>query len=135
MPQTIIRLFRQANRQVPLLNWLNDLEKRDPRGFEKCLERILSLESFGHELRRPLADALRDGIRELRVRAGNVQHRMLYFFSGKNQAVLSHGLTKEGKVDDAEIDKALKHKKLVDSDLDRYTADWVEDEDQGNDNG
>jgi len=84
------------------------------------------LESLGSELRRPHADALRDGIRELRAKAGTVNYRILYFFCGSNIVCLSHGFTKEAKIPPAEIDTALRRKKLVESDLDTYTAEWEE---------
>lgn len=44
---------------------------------------------LGHELRRPEADFLRDGIYELRVSLQGQQYRMLYFFHGKVVAVVS----------------------------------------------
>ena len=50
----------------------------------------------GHELRRPEADFLRDGIYEL-----------LYFFHGQNVAVLAHGLTKEAEAPEQLIIKDL----------------------------
>ena len=50
---------------------------------------------MGHELRRPEADFLRDGIYELRVSRRGVHRRILYFFHGKFAAVVSHGLVKE----------------------------------------
>lgn len=127
MPHTEIRLFRNGTHgSVPMLDWLADLEVREPRAYQKCLERILLLSDHGYELRRPHMDSLRDGIRELRVRVGTVQYRMLFFFCGANVACLSHGIKKEGKVPDEEIDLAVKRKKLVDSDPDKYTADWGE---------
>ena len=66
---------------------------------------------LGHELRRPEADLLRDGIYELRVRLGSVNYRMLYFFHGRVAAVVSHGLTKEKAVPAGEIDGAIERKK------------------------
>lgn len=138
MPQTTVMLFRQTDGTIPMLEWLENLERRDPRGHAKCLERILSLENLGNELRRPLADNLGDGIFELRARAGNVQHRILYFFSGRNEAVLSHGVTKERKVDPDDIEKAVKHKKLVAQNKARHTAEWSENDDdeaEDDDNG
>ncbi len=126
MPQTVIRLFRAANGAVPLKEWLDELEEREPRAYQKCLQRILLLSNFGSELRRPLADMLRDGIRELRARCGTVQYRILYFFCGQNVACLSHGITKEDKVPDEDIEAALRRKRLVARDLDKYTADWEE---------
>ena len=53
---------------------------------------------MGHELRRPEADLLRDGIYELRVSLQGVHHRILYFFQGTITAVVSHGLAKERAV-------------------------------------
>jgi hypothetical protein len=64
------------------------------------------LREMGHELRRPEADFLRDGIYELRVSLGGVHHRILYFFHGAIAAVVSHGLVKERVVPPKEIDHA-----------------------------
>ena len=54
-------------------------------------------------MRRPLADSLREDIYELRVRKGRLNYRILYFFHGRNVAILGHGLTKEDKVPKADI--------------------------------
>ncbi len=126
MPRTAVRLFREADGTTPFLDWIGDLERREPRAYVKCLERLGLLSQLGSELRRPLADTLRDGIRELRVRVGSVHYRILYFFCGSNVVCLSHGLTKEGKVPDAQIDVAVGRKRLVERDIDRYTADLEE---------
>jgi putative component of toxin-antitoxin plasmid stabilization module len=64
----------------------------------KCRARIKRLAEFGHELRRPEADYLRDGIYELRVALQGRNYRMLYFFHGQVAAVVSHGLVKERAV-------------------------------------
>ena len=58
------------------------------------------------------------------MRVGTVNYRILYFFSGSNVVCLSHGFTKESKVPDAEIDLALRRKRLVERDRDKYTAEW-----------
>src|SRR4051794_30894553 len=113
MPQTEIRVFQTSKKAVPLVEWLEGLEAREPRAYVKCLQRILQLASLGREMRRPLADYLRDGVFELRAEVGTVNYRILYFFCGRNVVCLSHGFTKEGKVPDAEIDTAVKRKKLV----------------------
>ena len=73
----------------------------------KCLHYITLLETFGHELRRPLADFLRDGIYELRPTSRNVHYRILYSFVGQQVAIVSHGIAKRGAVPDSEIDKAI----------------------------
>jgi hypothetical protein len=124
MPQTSIRLFRDADGTVPLSDWLDDLEETEPRAYAKCLAIILNLSRLGYELRRPLADTLRDGIHELRAKVGTVNYRILYFFMGSNVACLSHGFTKEDKVPDAEIDLAVRRKRLVQKNPDKYTAEW-----------
>ncbi len=124
MPQTEIRAFRDANQAVPVWTWLEDLETREPRAYRKCLSLILLLSQQGNELRRPFVDMLRDGIRELRAKVGTVNYRILFFFCGQNVVCLSHGLTKEDVVPDGDIDAAVKRKKLVERDLDKYTAEW-----------
>jgi phage-related protein len=54
-----------------------------------------------------LPTILRDGIYELRIRAGRSQHRILYFFHGRDAIVLSHGLTKEGVVPPKDVERAV----------------------------
>ena len=66
---------------------------------------------MGHELRRPEADFLRDGIYELRVGLQHVNYRMLYFFHGRTAAVVSDGLVKEAEVPAKEIEKAIERKR------------------------
>jgi phage-related protein len=68
------------------------------------------LAATGHELRRPEADLLRDGIYELRAKLGAVHYRVLYFFYGQNVAIVAHGFTKEGAVPPVEINRAVARK-------------------------
>jgi hypothetical protein len=63
MPQVEIRVFRDEGGETPLLDWLAFLQKRQPKAFSKCLARIIDLAREGNQLRRPVADYLRDGIR------------------------------------------------------------------------
>ena len=76
---------------------------------------------MGHELRRPEADFLRNGIYELRASYRGVNYRMLYFFAGLGIVVVSHGLIKDREVPPNEIDLASERKKKVESDFDRFT--------------
>lgn len=124
MPQTTVQVFRNMDGAVPLLEWLSHLEAINPKAYADCIERILRLHRYGYELRRPIADALRDGIRELRIRSGTVQYRILYAFIGKNVAILTHGFSKEGRVPPSEIDLALERVSLARSDPDQYVATW-----------
>ena len=73
-------------------------------------------------LRRPAADYLRDGIYELRAKAGRVQYRMLYFFQGRQAVVISHGITKqEATVPATEIERARRRKQAFEADPPRHT--------------
>jgi hypothetical protein len=106
---------------VPVLVWLARLRRENERAFAKCVVRIERLEAKGYELRRPEADTLRDGIYELRARQGTVQYGILYSFHGRNVAVLTHALTKEGKVPKADIQRAIRRKHLFEKDPKAHT--------------
>jgi hypothetical protein len=112
MPKTEVIYYCEANDVVPVLDWLTEVGRKDRRAVEKCIARIELLREHGHELRRPTADYLRDGIYELRAQVGRMQYRILYFFHGRNAVVLANGLTKEGKVPASEIERALARKRL-----------------------
>jgi len=119
LPQTEIFFFREPKDDgVPLLEWLGDLPLKVQA---KCAVRIDRLGELGHELRRPEADLLRDGIYELRASYQGAHYRILYFFAGKAVVVLSHGLTKEREVPPVEIDLAIERKQKVEADFERYT--------------
>jgi phage-related protein len=124
MPQTTLLVFREGPNEAPFTKWIDALEIEEPKAYARCIERILQLERFGYEMRRPAADILRDSIYELRAKIGRVHYRILYFFCGKNVVCLSHGFTKVGAVPKHEIDAAIRAKKLVDKDRVRYTESW-----------
>jgi phage-related protein len=127
VPQSKLLFFREADGSVPLRDWLEALRRTDRRAFAKCVERLQRLAAFGHELRRPHADILRDGIYELRARHGGVNYRMLYFFHGGDVVVLAHGLTKEGKVPSVEIDRAVRRKAAFEEDPGSHTHEEADD--------
>lgn len=110
MPRTEIIFYQDDPKSVPVLDWLRELRRLDARAYESCVAAIARLSEFGHELRRPLADTLRDGIHELRIRRGRVNYRILYFFHERTLAILAHALTKEDEVPDADIDRAANRK-------------------------
>lgn len=89
-----------------MLDWL---DRQQAKVQDKCLVRIERLAELGHELRRPEADLLHDGIYELRVSFRRIQYRILYFFHG-GAAVLAHGLTKESEVPSVEISRAKRRR-------------------------
>jgi hypothetical protein len=82
------------------------LRGHNERAYLKCFVLVNLLKQMGHELRRPQADLLRDGVYELRTRVGSVNYRILYGFVGKDVALLTAGLTKERSVPAREIDRA-----------------------------
>lgn len=98
---------------MPIREWLRSLPSKVGR---KCLLYLDMLEQQGHELRRPIADVLRDGIYELRPSIQGVHYRILYFFSGRNVVVVSHGIVKEGEVPEMEINRAIQRKQLFEAD-------------------
>ena len=87
---------------------------------------------MGHELRRPRADMLRDGVYELRARVGTVNYRILYGFVGKDVALLAAGLTKEKKVPAREIDQAAARIELYKTDPEKFR---FSPEDEGDNDG
>ena len=62
MPQVEV-IFYKEDEAVLIREWLKSVSNKAQR---KCLLYIAQLEARGHELRRPIADYLRDGIYELR---------------------------------------------------------------------
>jgi phage-related protein len=112
MPKTHVAFYREADGEVPVLAWLQELLGTNERAWANCRARIELLGQFGHELRRPAADYLRDEIYELRAKQGHVQYRMLYFFHGREVVVLAHALTKEDEVPRTDIERAIKRMKL-----------------------
>ena len=122
MPETRVIFYQDEKGKVPVLEWLDELEQQDPKGLLNCLDRIQQLASMGHELRRPLADFLRDGIYELRASHRRVQYRILYFFHGSNIAIIAHAIVKEGSaVPDVDINRAIERQQLFITDPANHT--------------
>jgi hypothetical protein len=107
----MIYLYAERDGRCPVMEWLRELERHNPAAVDVCLARVRLLAVMGHELRRPHADLLRDGIYELRARVGRVNYRLLYFFHGRGIAIVAHGITKEQEVPDIEIDRAIERKR------------------------
>ncbi len=121
MPETEVLFYCDANGSAPVLEWLDELRRKDRRAFKKCEAAIGMLATFGHELRRPLADILENGIYELRARFGKVNYRILFFYHGRNVAVLAHGLTKERAVPPTMLNQAIERKKQFEAAPDTHT--------------
>jgi len=118
MPQTRVVFYREDEDTVPILDWFDSLSEK---AADKCRVKIERLRELGHELRRPEADYLRDGIYELRVRLRRINYRILYFFHGNTAAVISHGVIKEKAVPPKEIDRAIERMEAFEQDPDAHT--------------
>jgi hypothetical protein len=77
MPKISVVFYQEDTNAVPVLDWLDRLPAK---AQDKCRVRIERLRDLGHELRRPEADYLRDGIYELRIGlAGDeLSHALLF---------------------------------------------------------
>lgn len=117
MPETEVLIYASEDGSAPLLDWLDGLPQKVQ---DKCLVRIERLGQMGHELRRPEADLLRDGIHELRASFRGVHYRVLYFFHGQ-RAVISHGVVKEREVPSGEIDLAIDRWRRFEKNPDKHT--------------
>src|SRR5215469_16476736 len=126
MPKTQVVFFKGPTGEAPVVEWLSELLHENEKAWANCRAKIEMLAEFGHELRRPAADFLRDGIYELRAKQGHVQYRILYFYHGRQIAILAHGLTKEDAVPNVDVERAIKRKKLFEANPKAHT---YEDED------
>ena len=118
MPKIPVVFYRESDGTAPVLEWLDTLPAR---AQDKCRIKIERLCELGHELRRPEADLLREGIYELRIGLQGINYRILYFFHGRTAAVLAQGLVKERVVPSREIDVALTRKRRFEQDPERHT--------------
>jgi ribosome-binding protein aMBF1 (putative translation factor) len=126
VPKTRVVFYQDADGRSPVVAWLARLREMDLAAYTKCAAAIERLAESGYELRRPTADMLRDGIRELRIRRGHVNYWLLYFFHGRSVAILTHALTKEGAVPAADLERALQRKAAFANHPLRHTySEWV----------
>jgi phage-related protein len=76
----------------PVDDFLDELDKKSRA---KVAAHLSLLEEQGPHLKRPYADVVRGKIRELRIRQGSNQYRILYFFQVRDQIVLTHAFSKK----------------------------------------
>ena len=122
MPRTKVVFYREDDGSVPLIEWLDGLPEK---ARNKCRVKLERLRELGHELRRPEADYLRDGVYELRVGLRHVNYRMLYFFHQTAVIVVSHGLTKDRAVPTMEIDLVMGRRRRFNADPQRHTCEVI----------
>lgn len=92
--------YRQAEELIKLLQ---------PKVSAKFIKTFKLLSDEGPNLKRPHADYLKEGIRELRVKFSPNEYRALYFFTGINKIVITHIFVKKtDHIPEEEINKAIK---------------------------
>lgn len=125
MPYTEVVIYKELNNRVPVVEWVNRLSRKIKK---KLTQRIESLELHGRDLRRPIVAHLRDGIWEIRAEQGNVNYRILYSFVGQDIILLTNGCTKEKRVPEKEINKAVKYKRNYLNNPEAHTHTETENE-------
>ncbi len=121
MPTVDVVFYKEDDGTVPMVEWLRSLQTK---AQDKCYVKMERLGEYGHELRRPEADYLRDGIYELRVKIQRLNLRMLYFFFGGMAVVISHGFAKEDRVPASEIDRAVQRKRKFEDNPEPHLSVW-----------
>lgn len=121
MSKVDVLFYKEDDGTVPMIEWLRNLQNKAQM---KCYVKMERLAECGHELRRPEADYLRDGIYELRVKFQRVNLRILYFFFGSATVVVSHGLAKQDRVPVFEIEKAIGRKKKFEDNPAAHISIW-----------
>ncbi|MDE2291311.1 MAG: type II toxin-antitoxin system RelE/ParE family toxin [Elusimicrobia bacterium] len=107
-----LEFYRTQAGREPALDYI----RAQVKAHRAKIGRLLRyLEETGHQARRPYADHLGGGLYELRIPIESHQHRLLYFFHGREVIVVTSGLLKnEGRVPPAELERAR-----------RYRDDWL----------
>lgn len=113
-----IVLYQEADGDCPVVEFFREVSERVRT---QARQRLQLLAEQGHQLRRPHAAYLEDGIHELRWHTGRVQYRILYFFLGRTAAILAHAITKEDVVPPADLDRAKRRKTAFHTDPTLHT--------------
>lgn len=110
--------YQEADGACPMLKFL----RKAPLAAQTTARRRLELlKQEGHQLRRPHAAYLRDGVYELRWRWQRVNYRILYFFHGRTAVVLTNALTKKDVIPSHEINRAIRRKQLFGQNPQKHT--------------
>lgn len=98
--------FETESGRSPALDFLRSQPKPVRAEAGWLLER---LQKYGSSLERPIVGFLDDGIYELRWQVERNEYRLLFFFSGRQIIVVTHGFSKKTKkVPPGEIERARK---------------------------
>ena len=86
MPKIHVVFYQEKAGDAPVVDWLRELNATNEKAHDKCQAALIRLASLGHELRRPEADYLCDGIHELRVQWGSINYRSTFFMNAPIQS-------------------------------------------------
>jgi len=121
MPTIWVVAYRDTDGRVPLVEWLDGLPSK---ARAKCAVRIERLADLGHELGRPMAAYLGNGLYELRAQHQRLNLRMLFFFHDRTAVVLTQGFAKQqARVPGSELRLALLRKRAFESSPLDHTAE------------
>ena len=85
-------LYEKSNGECPVERFAEELDLKQKAKLYAVIRRI---EEQGNHTRLPLTRYLEDGILEARVQVGNDYIRVLFFFYGKEQIILTNGFMKK----------------------------------------
>lgn len=104
-----IVFYKKARGDSPFEMFLDGHNDKIRVKFKKLLQ---ILKEHGPNLKRPYADVLRDGVRELRVGFGGNAYRALYFFFVRDTIVITHAFIKKtDAVPSEEIERTLRYRR------------------------
>lgn len=106
--------FASPDGRVPVEEFLKDLE--DPRHETKIVSWLRQLVEKNLSLREPYVKSLGEGIWELRVRHGRFWYRVLYFYHGGGEIVLTNAFRKvTAKTPPEELEEARRAKRTYEA--------------------
>ena len=110
-----VDFYTRENGKCPVKDFLDSLEKKM---LAKALRELKLLQDNGRDLKEPHVKYMKNGLYELRVKAGSDISRIFYFFFSNEDIILTNGFIKKTqKTPKKELDKALEYK---DDHLRRY---------------
>ncbi|MHB1661456.1 MAG: type II toxin-antitoxin system RelE/ParE family toxin [bacterium] len=117
-----IYYFMDERGRSPIREFIDELPLDEQA---KVYAYTFELKKQGHNLRRPLADYVKDGIYELRPKA----NRLFYFFFLKENVVFVHAIKKKtNEIPKDDIALSLKRKKYIE----KYHANIAKEENDEN---
>jgi len=102
--------YENIRGKKPVKEFINEF---DDKTKAKILARIEVLERYWHELRRPIADKIENGLYELRIEFAWNNLRIIYAYMFRDYIVLLHGFRKK-KNRITENDKIKARNRMID---------------------